>query len=151
EIRDRSNMRGALIAKYPDEGGDVNSMQGNDVVIARYAGVLLLLAEAINENNNGPTAEAIALVDSVRTRAGIKSLEEAGIDISTREAFNDVILSERGKELYFEGVRKMDLVRHGKWESALQSVGKTPGPYLFPIPDYAINNSNGKLIQNDGY
>ena len=51
----------------------------------------------------------------------------------------------------FEGVRKMDLVRQGKWSSALQSVGKIPGPHLFPVPQYAINVSGGKLTPTSGY
>jgi starch-binding outer membrane protein, SusD/RagB family len=148
ETRNRSNMRGALIAKYPDEGGAENSMQGNDIVIARYADVLLMLAEAINENA-GPTAEAIGYVNQVRNRSEIGDLSAAAT--ASKDALRDAILVERGKELYFEGLRKTDLVRHGKWESALQSVGKTPGPDLLPIPDYAINNSEGQLIQNSGY
>jgi hypothetical protein len=54
-----------------------------------------------------------------------------------------------------EGQRKMDLVRHGKWQSALQAVGKTPPPaasdFLFPISQYALDASNGKLTQTPGY
>ncbi|SDL06248.1 Starch-binding associating with outer membrane [Catalinimonas alkaloidigena] len=148
ETRDRSNLRGAVVAKYPDEGGGTNAFQGNDLPLARYADVLLMLAEAINETS-GPTAEAVELINQVRRRAGIGDLPEA--DIASKEALRDAILRERGWELYFEGYRKMDLVRHGKWEAALQSVGKTPGPTLLPLPDYAINNSGGQLTQNEGY
>jgi hypothetical protein len=147
-VYDHTNMTGAIINKYPDEFA--GSFNGNDIVIARIADVLLMLVEAINENSNGPTSEAIALVDSIRTRAGIGSLP-AG-DVVSKETFNEAILRERGWELYFEGVRKFDLERHGKWPEAVNAVaGKNAGPYLLPIPQYALSLSDGKLIQNAGY
>lgn len=152
-VRSRTSnpaMRGALIRKFPDEGVE-GGYQGNDIILARYADVLLMVAEAINNNNGGPTTEAITLVENVRTRANIGPLAPG--DIASQQAFNDAILRERGWELYLEGFRKNDLIRHGKWPSALAGVtGKnTDSPALCPIPAYAINNSNGKLIQNEGY
>lgn len=135
--RDRTNMIGAVIDKYPPQGP--NAYQGNDIVLARYADAMLMLAEAINENNNGPTQEAIDLVNEVRDRAGIGALP--GGDTSSKQAFNDAILRERGWELYFEGLRFFDLRRHDKWESAVGAVsGKQPGPALFPIPQYAVDD-----------
>ncbi len=145
-------LKGPIIQKYLDEGLPGNPFTGNDIVIARYADVMLMLAEAINNNNGGPTSEAIELVDSVRSRAGIGKLPSG--DIASQQAFNDAILRERGWELYFEGLRKMDLIRHGKWPSALAAVGKNANaPVLCPIPTYAINLSGDipTLIQNPGY
>ena len=148
-VYDRTNLRGAIIDKYPPEGS--GAFQAADVVVARYADVELMLAEAINENNNGPTQEAIDLVNDVRERAGIGLYSLS--DFSSKDAFNDAILQERAWELYFEGLRMPDLVRHGKWPSAVTIVpGKNPGPtHLFPIPQYALDDSEGKLTQNDGY
>ncbi len=147
ELRDRSNMPGPVLVKYPDESGP--EFQGNDIPLLRYADVMLMLAEAIN-NQQGPTAEAVALVNEVRNvHGGIGGL--SATDISSTEAFNDAILKERAFDLYFEGVRKMDLVRHGKWESALQKAGKTAGPAIFPVPQYAVDVSEGALSQTDGY
>lgn len=141
--RDRTNMRGPVINKYPGGGGYL----GNDIPIARYADVMLMLAEAINENNGGPTPEAINLVNDVRNRAGLGDLPASAI--VSQEAFNDAILEERGKEFLFEGLRKFDLVRHGEWESKVSAVGnKTPGSPLLPIPEYAVNNG---VQQNDPY
>lgn len=136
--RDSSNMRGAVINKYPPEGS--GAYQGNDIVLARYADVMLMLAEAINETNDGPTQEAIALVDSVRSRAGIGALPAA--ETSSKDAFNDAILRERAWELYFEGLRLFDLRRHGKWPSAVAAVeGKNPSPTaIYPIPQYAVDD-----------
>lgn len=135
-VKNRNNgLRGAIINKYPPEGS--GSFYGNDVPIARYADIMLMLAEAINENNNGPTQEAIDLVNAVRARAKIGNLSSA--DIASKEAFNNAILRERAWELYFEGFRLPDLVRHGKWPSAVQGIaGKEPGPAIYPLPQYAV-------------
>ena len=147
QLKNRDNYDGAVVRKYPDEDGP--QFQGNDVVILRYADVLLMLAEAINQQS-GPTSEAIGYVDDVRNRAGIGDL--SGADTANKDAFNDAILRERGWELYFEGFRRWDLVRFGKWPSALIAAGKTPGPsHLFPVPQYAIDVSNGTLVQTQGY
>ena len=60
--------KGALPLKYPEDASQTGDQSDNDVVVYRYADVLLELAEAINEQN-GPTAEAIELVEQVRSRA----------------------------------------------------------------------------------
>ena len=149
--RNRSNMRGPVLRKYPDESSPGADVQGNDMPVLRYADVLLMLAEAINQIS-GPTAEAIALVNEVRTKhGGIAALSASST--ASKTAFNDAILMERGFEFYFEGIRKIDLVRHGKWASALEAAGKVNrGPSeLFPIPQYVINVGEGKIEQTPGY
>lgn len=145
DTRDSSNMRGAVINKYPPEGP--NAYQGNDIVLARYADVLLMLAEAINENS-GPTQEAIDLVNDVRDRSGIGVLTAE--ETANADAFNDAILRERGWELYFEGQRLFDLRRHDKWPEAVAAVsGKDPSPTsIFPIPQYALDDG---AEQNDAW
>jgi len=148
-IRNRNNdLTGAVIQKYKDEGGSDNSYQGNDIVVCRYADVLLMLAEAMNEVN-GPSSEAIAYVNEVRDRAQLEDLSNA--DTSSKDALRNAIFMERGHELYFEGLRRIDMIRMGKWQSGMAAVGKTAGPGLFPLPDYAINNSDGQLEQTPGY
>jgi len=147
-VKDSTKLRGAVIRKYPDEGA-ANSLQGNDIVVARYAEVLLTLAEAINENA-GPTAEAIDLVNQVRARAGLPGLSNS--QTASKDALREAIFVERGHELFFEGLRKFDLVRMGKWNNNyMNAFGKNVGPALWPIPDYAIINSQGQLQQNEGY
>lgn len=128
-----NGMRGPVIAKYPDD--DPTAFAGNDIPVCRYADVLLMLAEVINEQA-GPTIEAQGFINTVRNRANIGNLL-AG-DIASKDAFRNAVLRERGWELYFEGQRRVDLIRHNKWTSALLSVGKTPnpGPALFPVPQY---------------
>jgi hypothetical protein len=145
-----SGLRGAVIAKYAD--ADATPYQGADIVVARYADVLLMLAEAINQNS-GPTNEAVGLVNQVRARAGIGNLPAA--DVASKDAFANAILRERGWELYFEGFRRVDLMRFGKWNTYLQAAGKAPNPAgadgYFPIPQYAIDAGKGKLTQTAGY
>ena len=149
-LKNRTNMNGAVIAKYPALGGNQGDPQGNDIVVCRYADVLLMLAEAINENS-GPTVEAIGFVNQIRTRAGISGVSAS--QSASKTAFRDMLFIERGHELYFEGLRKMDLIRMGKVQTALIGAGKTVGPNynVFPLPQYAIDNSKGQLKQNDGY
>lgn len=141
---DRSNMAGPVISKY--HVGGTGAYQGNDFVISRYADVLLMLAEAINENNNGPTQEAIDMVESIRERANISDPSLSSADTASKEAFNDAILRERSWELYFEGFRLLDLRRHNKWPQAVQGIaGKTPGSSIYPFPQYALDDG---LTQN---
>lgn len=144
-VRDRSNMRGPIIAKYPDD--DATAYAGNDIPIARYADVLLMLAEAINEQQ-GPNSEAQGFINQARARAGIGNVSAA--DIASKDTFRDAILRERNWELFFEGQRRIDLVRMGKWTQALASVGKTPspGPGLFPVPQYMLDLG---MEQTPGY
>jgi len=153
QLKNRANgLKGPVIMKYPDDENTVFA-HGNDIPLARYADVMLMLAEAIN-NQSTPTAEAIALVNEVRAKHGGIGVLPA-TDIASRAAFNDAILRERGWDLFMEGQRKMDLVRHDKWQSALLGAGKTPPPaasgFLFPLPQYALDASGGKLSQTPGY
>ena len=149
-VKTRASLRGPVIAKYPDD--DATAFQGNDIPVLRYADVLLMLAEAIN-GHAGPTSEAIGFVNTVRARAGVSDLPLAAT--ASKEAFAAAILQERAWELYFEGFRRIDLMRFGKWNEYLQAAGKTPNPIgangYFPIPQYVLSAGNGKIQQNDGY
>ncbi len=148
DARNRTNMRGPVIMKFPDDDKGT-AFQGNDIVLARYADVLLMLAEAINQTS-GPTSEAVGYVNAVRARAGIANLNAA--DIADKQSFADAILRERSWEMFFEGLRRVDLIRFNKWMEKLQPVaGKNPGPSLFPVPQYALDASNGQLTQTSGY
>lgn len=145
-VRNRaSGLRGAIINKYPDE--DPTAFSGNDIPVCRYADVLLMLAEAINEQQ-GSTAEAQGFVNKVRKRAGL--LDLTGADIASGVPFRDAILRERGWELFFEGQRRVDLVRTGKFTQALTAAGKTPQPGtgLFPVPQYMLDMG---MEQTPGY
>jgi hypothetical protein len=132
-----------------------NSTLGNnsatDVPLLRYADILLTRAEALNEVS-GPTAPAVALVNQVRTRAGLANLPAA--DIASASSFRDAILRERGWEFISEGKRREDLIRHGKFISLAQARGITVANankhILFPVPQSEID-ANQLAVQNPGY
>ena len=136
-----------LFQKYELSGG--NDYLGNDIVVCRFADVMLMEAEAINENR-GPVVEAVNKIDSVRFRAGIGNLPDSAK--VSKDALREAIFVERGHELYLEGLRKFDLVRMGKWDNTyMNQYDRSVGPSIFPIPTYAIISFNGSLKQNDGY
>ncbi len=96
----------------------------NDPVL-RYADVLLLLAEADNAVNGGPTAEAKEMLKRVRSRAFAKSANAADkVDayvngLTSYDAFQDAIRKERAWELGGERVRKFDLIRWNYYGEAI--------------------------------
>lgn len=88
--------------------------------IIRYADLLLMKAEALNEYGSSPTQEVYDLVDEVRERAGIPKVETVWSDPDivksvnkhkTKNGMRDIILRERGIEFAFEGQRFWDMVR----------------------------------------
>ena len=134
--------------KFFDNAADAAS-HGNDFPMLRYADVLLMRAEALNEIN-GPTNEAVGLNNQVRSRAGLVDLDAGDF---TKESLRDHILMERGWEFYYEGLRRSDLIRHGKFVSKARDRGVTAAQdfhVLYPIPQGEVD-ANSKIIQNDGY
>jgi starch-binding outer membrane protein, SusD/RagB family len=146
-VKDRSNgMKGAIPLKYTSVPlpGDAQPI---DVVVYRYAEVLLSLAEAINEQR-GP-AEAYQYVNQVRARAGVSDF--AGM---TQAQLRQALLDERGRELYGEGSRRQDLIRNGTYISGAIARGKTNAKdymVLYPIPNAVIIQGRGVITQNPGY
>jgi hypothetical protein len=113
----------------------------------RYAEVLLMKAEALNEL--GQTQQAIPLLNQIRNRAGL-GVTTAVSQVDVRTA----IWKERRVELAFEFDRFFDLVRTGQAKTAFAIDGKTfteGKNELFPIPDSFIRQSKGMSSQNLGY
>jgi starch-binding outer membrane protein, SusD/RagB family len=144
---------GAMIVKYQVDPNRIGAWAGNDIVLHRYAEVLLTLAEALNELN-GPNAESISLMNDLRKRAfpaqPAKLLSVT--DFADKAALRAAILNERGWELYSEGFRREDLIRHGEYISRAVARGAAAMPYhvLFPIPQVELDR-NPEFGQNDGY
>lgn len=112
----------------------------NDFPIFRYADVLLMKAEAAWRQ--GKTAVALQFVNQVRARANAPAL-------STLSA--DILLAERGRELFAEGHRRSDLIRFGRYNSAWwEKPASQPFRNLFPIPQNQLQ-ANPNLRQNPGY
>lgn len=135
--------------KYIPDPDAVSQNHGNDIVMIRYAEVMLNLAEALNEIN-GPNQESVDLLNEVRTRAGIPDL--ALSDFGSKEVLREAILVERGWEFVVEGLRRSDLIRQGKLIERANARGVSAQAHhvLFPIPQ-AEMNSNPNLEQNTGY
>lgn len=110
-------------------------------VIMRYADVLLMRAEALNQENR--TAEAIALLDQIRDRAGLAPYEGA----QSIQAVDAAIFQERRVELMYEGHRWFDLKRKGFQVasdaiSTAKGITFTEGQMQFPIPQEEIDRNN---------
>lgn len=128
---------GYIINKYPAE--TETNIQGTDMPLARWADVLLMYAEADVRLNNKVSDAAIDCVNQVRNRAGLANLTYD--KTASVEVFMDVLLTERGHELFYEGCRKIDLIRFNKYYSKLKAIGKTPSHQYFPLPDFAVNQA----------
>ncbi|WP_167607645.1 RagB/SusD family nutrient uptake outer membrane protein [Maribellus sediminis] len=135
--------------KYVPDPAAVNTQHGNDIPLIRLADIMLTRAEALNELN-GPTQEAIDLINQVRNRA--KATPIALGDYPNKESLRDFLLAERGRELYTEQARRDDLIRHGKFVSNAIERGWPAKDYmnLYPIPQAQMDN-NPNLVQNPGY
>ena len=125
----------------------------SDWPVIRYADVLLMLSEALNEEGYVPDGEAFDLLNRVRNRAGLAALTAA--EVPDQEAFRLAIAHERRVELAGEGHRWFDLVRTGRFMDVMNSKGFNVAPrhVVFPIPQREIDNVNDPsvLSQNNGY
>ena len=114
--RQMNTYAGCTIGKFRSSwkegvGTAINKRDINWPVL-RYSDVLLMYAEASNEYNNGPTAEAKSAFEKVRTRA-FGGTSNIGVTPTTYQDFRNAIINERKLELGFESLRRTDLVRWG--------------------------------------
>ncbi len=143
--------------------------------LLRYSDVLLMYAEALNEVNQQPNAQAIEAVNQVRRRAFGEDVNtpNPSIDLPVTlgyDAFRKEIRDERARELCFEGLRKNDLIRWGLLYENIRKVyeGRPTNNSLvaqaadavyrgvgyrdifWPIPAFEMN-LNKQLAQNPGW
>ena len=119
-------MSGARIGKFEIAAGTDENLD-NDFPLFRYADILLMGAEAkIRQGKNGDN-----LVNQVRQRAGVSAWTGTTLDM---------ILAERGREMFAEGHRRQDLIRFKKFNNAWWAKpASAPERNLFPIPQWAID------------
>ncbi len=127
--------------KYKSEDFD------QDWIEIRLADIILLYAEALNENGS-PATTVLPLLDDIRIRAGLGILDP--VVLNTQTLVRTAIADERRLELAFEGQRWFDLVRTGTVDAEM-GVVVNPDYHLFPIPTSEVLSSNGKITQNPGY
>ena len=122
----------------------------HDIVILRLADIYLMRAEAkLRKSNDAAGALAdVNIVRAARTARGIPP--PALLTMSL-----DLLIRERGFELYWEHQRRTDMIRFGKYEGTWTEKSNTDkNKRLFPIPQTAINGASnipGYLVQNPGY
>lgn len=152
-VQVEKNVR--LMNKFYDTKSPTFKTVGNDQILLRYADVLLMYAEALNEIQYDASEGSLALkyLNAVRQRAGISNLTAK--QLPTQEKFRKGILVERQREFPYEGQRWFDLVRMGFAKSVMAENGVEIKDYqlLFPIPQQEIEKVGNKSIlwQNPGY
>lgn len=138
------------VCKYMDVPYQNNDASNNYPVI-RYADVILMYAEALNQN--GKTAEACKYLNMTRRRGfGYQTTETSPVDLQTTDKaqFSLMVEQERRVELAFENHRWFDLIRTGRAVEVMRSKGFSLNEtnLICPIPQKQID-VNPKLTQND--
>ncbi len=125
--------RRAITKFFEKTGFNRAQMDDKNVILYRLSDILLLKAEALNQKNRVP--EAIAIVNQMRTRAGVPVLLPADYQDLDKDDIEDIILDERQKELCFEGKRWFDLVRTNKAIEVMGPINSVSNEenYLWPI------------------
>ena len=144
-----------VMNKFKDLKSATYNTVGNDQIILRYADVLLMYAEALNEisYSNSQTSDAMVALNAVHTRAGLSPVQIT--ELADQDSFRKAIMLERQQEFPYEGHRWFDLVRMGGAKEAMKAEGHTiqDFQFLYPIPKTELERINNTelLWQNPGY
>jgi hypothetical protein len=137
-----TRVRGARAAKYEIQKNNPVGSQDNDFVVYRLADAMLMRGEA--NLRLGNTAAALADVNVIRERAGVKPYTAAQLTL-------DELFLERGREMAWELHKRQDLIRFGKFNGTWRFKPASPAhTRLFPIPKDQLD-LNPNLKQNPGY
>ncbi|MES2730543.1 MAG: RagB/SusD family nutrient uptake outer membrane protein [Bacteroidota bacterium] len=136
-----NEKQGIRVIKYLPEATNLDN-PGNDYVFFRYADVVLMKAEALLRGGIG-AGTALELVNQLRTARGATALPSVDLPI---------LLAERGRELYWEGWRRNDMIRFGTFLNPNDTKPKQSPNHVvvFPVPQRALD-TNPNLKQNFGY
>lgn len=124
---------------------------GHNRRLIRYADVLLMAAEALNENDK--PAQALTYLNLVRERARQENSSILpDITATGKSELRSIILNERRHELALEGFRFWDLLRTGNAPTVLGPLGFQSGKHeLLPIPQIELDLTGNKWNQNPGW
>ena len=142
---------GARNVKYEIQKGGRISQMSNDVPVFRLADIYITKAEALMRKNGGmANAEAVNLVNTMRARCF--SPGDPAATYTLADLTLDELLNERAREFVWEGWRRNDLIRFGKFTSGTWWDKKPSAPYriVFPIPAASLS-INPNMTQNPGY
>ena len=142
---------GIGFGKLKDPNASNPFAHDNDLIYIRYADVLLMLAESLNEI--GDSSGALPYLNQVRNRAGL-----ADVNTTNQSNLKAIIKQERKWELAGEFQEYPDLQRWGDLEASLQNNEDAafygtvydPRTELMPIPQTQLD-ANENLVQNPGY
>ena len=140
-----------------NQGSDsAGNFVDTDIPLIRLAEIYLNYAEATLRGGGGDTNTAVSLVNEIRERG----FGGSSGTISSGDLTLDFILDERSRELYWEGLRRTDLIRYNRFTSSTYlwpfkgneatGVGVDEYRNLFPLPANVVA-INSNLTQNDGY
>lgn len=144
---------GVRFNKYKLGATDDDGFNGTDWNVYRLTWIYFAKAEALmRQNGNVATQEAVDLINTCRVRCFDASTWSSN-QYTTTTLTMDELLEERGREFIFEGYRRQDLIRFGKflttdwWDHTATNDDHLK---LFPIPLSQLS-LNDNLAQNDGY
>ncbi|HTI89301.1 MAG TPA: RagB/SusD family nutrient uptake outer membrane protein [Puia sp.] len=154
ETGNNLELTGIRVIKYPpdySQGTASYDNGGNWMVLFRYPEVVLMVAEAKMRAAAPDNAGALTMVNALRTVRGAAPLATMTLFNPANVYDPNTLLAERGRELYWEDIRRTDLIRFGvflnPWEYKAASTAKF---LLFPLPSQALS-TNPNLIQNTGF
>jgi len=135
----------------------LNNDNANNIPVIRYADVLLMYAECLNEIAYNGSGEAMGYLNMIRRRARLP--QKTATDIPGQSEFRLAIERERRVEFAFEGHRWFDLVRTGRAITVINSKATeinlvapiTQNNLVAPIPQSQVEINRAKMIQNPGY
>lgn len=144
---------GARFNKYKSGRLSDENYQENNYILYRLTEIYFDKAEALMRKNGGmATPEAVELINASRKRA-FTAEDWPAAQYTTATLTLDELLAERGREFIFEGKRRTDLIRFGKYTTASwwdHEPDNDPNKERYPIPNTQIAN-NPNLVQNPGY
>ncbi len=157
DLTDANDDEGVMNIKYEieqnaDYGSNGIVNMNNDMVVFRYADILMMKAECLMRlGGNAATQEAVDLVNLVRQR-DFSDDDWQDEKYTTSTLTMNELLNERGREFAYEMFRREDLIRFGKFQNAWWGKDQDPDKHyeLFPIPQIVLT-SNPALKQNPGY
>lgn len=146
----------AYVIKYADVADPSVSRSDAHFPMMRYAEMFLIVAEADNEINDGPTSQAYNNLNIIRSRA---LATPTPINL-TQEQFRSFVLAERAREFVFEGVRRYDLLRWGVYLQVMNKITtgqnnitkvRNTRNLLLPIPQSELNSNTAITANNPGW
>jgi hypothetical protein len=146
----------AYTIKYSDVADPSVSKSDAHFPMIRFTEMHLIVAEADNEINNAPTAQAYTVLNTIRARA---KAQTAPANL-TRDEFRSFVIAERAREFVFEGVRRYDLMRWGVYLQVMNKISigqnnitkvRNSRNLLLPIPQSELNSNILMPTNNPGW